>query len=223
MLRRNMGTTLRVCVPRGELALLYASWRNAYVTELPELSSEGAYRNLILDERRLSRAELEGATFDACSFVSADLRYARLNGAIFRDCNLTATRLAGANLFGATFERCKLMGVDFHDGLTLTATSFTGCNVDYAVFRGVVLDKMMFRQCTFVEADFSLASLRQATFEECDLSRVDLTGTTFFHTDLRGSMLSGWNVKRDALEGIVVTPGQMRDLAEEIGILVLDI
>ena len=81
---------------------------------------------------------------------------------------------------------------------------------------------MTFRDCTFVEADFSLASLRQATFADCNLSGVDLTETVFFQTDLRGSMLGGWNLKRDALEGIVVSTGQARELLGEIGVLVID-
>jgi fluoroquinolone resistance protein len=186
------------------------------------LQSDAEYRNLILDEARFSHAELEGTTFDACSFVSADLRNARLNGATFRDCNLTGVRIAGANLFGVTFERCKLMGVDFHDGITLTAASFTGCNLDYSNFRGVELDKMTFDDCTFVEADLSLASLRFAVFTNCDLTRVDLTETAFFQTDLRGSTLGGWNLRRDALDGIIVAPAQARDLLGELGILVLD-
>ncbi len=192
------------------------------MTELPALLPDGSYRNLVFDEMRYAHAELEGARFDGCSLAKVDLRDARLNGAVFQDCNLTGARLAGANLFGATFERCKLMGIDFRDGLTLTAATFTGCNFDYATFRGVELDKMRFQDCSFVEADFSMASLRHARFTDCDLSRVDLTETEFFQTDLRGSMLSGWNLKRDALEGIVVSPGQARDLAAEIGILVID-
>ena len=195
--------------------------RSLFVTDVPELLPDGLYRNLNLDEMRYAHSELEGATFDGCSLARVDLRNARLNGAAFQGCNLTGARISAA-LFGATFEGCKLMGIDFRDGLTLTAATFTGCNLDYAVFRGVELDKMRFQDCTLVEADFSMASLRHAQFTDCDLTRVDLTETEFFQTDLRGSILSGWNLKRDALKGIIVNPGQVRDLAAEIGILVLE-
>jgi uncharacterized protein YjbI with pentapeptide repeats len=190
--------------------------------DIIDLLPDQTYRNLTLDEQRHPRAELDGATFEACSLVRIDLRDARLNGAVFRDSDLTGARLAGAILFGATFERCKLMGIDFHDGLTLTAATFTGCNFDYTIFRGVTLDKMTFRQCTFVEADLSLASLRSASFRDCDLTSVDLTETAFFQTDLRGSTLGGWNLKRNDVGGIIVTTAQLYELALEIGILVDD-
>jgi len=198
------------------------SEQDCWMTELPELLPDRAYRGLALDGWRYAHVELESATLEACSFAGTDLRDARRNGATFRDCNLTRAKLAGANLFGTAFERCKLMGVDFHDGLTLTAAAFTGCNLDYTGFRGVVLDKMTFRQCTFVEADLSLASLRQATFADCDLSGVDLTETVFFQTDLRGSKLGGWNLKRDELAGIVVSTGQAQELMGEIRVLVVE-
>jgi fluoroquinolone resistance protein len=192
------------------------------VGELPELAPDGVYRNLVFDETRHAHAELDGARFEGCSLARVDLRNARLNGAVFRDCNLSGARIARANLFGVTFERCKLMGVDFHDGLTLTAATFTGCNLDFSIFRGVVLDKMTFRDCTFVEADLSMTSLRLATFADCDLSGVDLRETVFFQTDVRGSMLGGWNLKRDELAGIVVSPGQAWELLGEIGVLVIE-
>lgn len=192
------------------------------MTDPVELQPDGDYRNLILDEFRYTRAELDGTTFEACSLVHVDLRDTRLNGTLFRDCNLTGVRLAGANLFGATFERCKLMGVDFHDGLTLTAAAFTRCNFDYGNFRGVELDKMIFRDCTFIEADFSLSSLRQTVFTGCNLTGIDLTETVFFQTDLRGSTLGGWHLCRDSLAGIVVTSSQLRELASEIGIMAID-
>jgi hypothetical protein len=35
-------------------------------------------------------------------------------------------------------------------------------------------------------------------------------------------MLGGWNLKRDELAGIVVSTGQLRELAGEIGVLVID-
>ena len=194
----------------------------AQPSEPIELLPDHNYRNLMLDEQRHPRVELDGATFEACSLQRVDLRDTRLNGAAFRDCNLTGARLAGANLFGVTFERCKLMGVDFHDGLNLTAAAFTGRNLDYTVFRGVTLDKMVFRDCTFIEADFSLASLRHATVADCDLTAFFQTETAFFQTDLRGSTLGRWHLCRNDLKGIVVSSSQLCELAMEIGILVMD-
>lgn len=188
----------------------------------PDLRPDGVYRQETLDGARCARADLDGVTIEACSMIGIDLRNARLNGAVVRDSDLTGARLAGANLFGARFERCKFLGVDLHDGVTMTAASFDGCTFDYASFRGVRLDGMTFERCSFVEADLSLTSLRRTTFSACDLTRVDLIETAFFQTDVRGSNLTGWHLRRDRLDGIVVTSAQLRELAEEIGISVVD-
>jgi uncharacterized protein YjbI with pentapeptide repeats len=127
-----------------------------------------------------------------------------------------------ANFFAATFDQCKLLGWDFREGLNLTATTFTGCSLDYALLRGVDLAKQRFERCSFVEADLSLANLTEAAFMDCDLSNVDLQETTFRMTDLRGSNLTGWNLKRHDLAGIVITSAQAATLAEALGIQVLD-
>ena len=114
------------------------------------------------------------------------------------------------------------MGVDFRDGVTLTGATFTRCNLDYALLRGVSLAKMAWASCSLVEADLSLTDLREASFVNCDLTRVDLQEATFFQTDLRGANLTGWNLKRHDLHGAIITPAQFDALATELGILILE-
>ena len=179
------------------------------------------YRKLDLSGRDLRRADLEGTTFVDCVLARAILLGARCNAARFERCDLSGARLAGCNLFGAVFNECKLLGVDAHDGVTLTGISFANCNLDYALFRGVSLRKMRIDACSFRDADFSHADLREATFSACELSGVDITAARFQHTDLRGSNLTGWNLNTHDLAGIVISPAQFESLAFELGIQIV--
>ena len=187
-----------------------------------EIQADETYRGYAYDGQDLRHSGMEDYVFDDCSFIEADLTSSRLNGAVFRTCDLSGARMSGCKLFSASVDGCKLLGWDLRDGLNLTATAFTGCTLDFSLFRGVSLRKMMLERCALVEADLSLADLRETTFRDCDLSNVDLNEAIFHLTDLRGSTLTGWNLRRHDLAGIVIDTWQLRALATEIGILVLD-
>lgn len=187
-----------------------------------ELVGDREYRGLRLDGTVVKHKDLEGCSFVDCSFVGADLTGSRFNGSAFRSCDFSNARIAGCNLFSAAFERCKMIGLDFRDGVNLTATTFRECNLSYAVFRGLALTKMKFECCSLIEADLSLTDLKQASLVGCDLARVDIQGAAFWQTDLRGADLTGWDLKRHDLRGIVVTPDQFAFLATEIGIQIID-
>ena len=187
-----------------------------------DLVSDREYRNYVFDGMALDHKDLADCAFEGCSFVHTNLTGTRLNASVLRNCNLSNARVAGCNFFSTTFEGCKIMGVDFREGVTFTGTTFTTCNLDYAVFRGVSLAKMAFAACSFVEADLSLTDLQEASFVNCDLTRVDIQEATFFQTDLRGANLTGWNLKHHDLQGIIITPAQFGALAAELGILILE-
>ena len=140
---------------------------------------------------------------------------------MFRSCNLNGVKIAGSNLFSAAFEKCKLMGVDFREGITLTAATFKDCNLDYANFQGVSLERMVFEGSSFVEANLSFTNLERASFVGCDLAHADIQEAKFFQTDLRGANLAGWNLRQHDLRGVIITPAQFQALAAELGIQVM--
>jgi fluoroquinolone resistance protein len=131
------------------------------------------FRNCGFEGLALKRRQLEECLFLNCSFVKADFTNARLNGSTFRSCDLSGLKIAGCNLFGVTFEDCKMLGIDFKEGVIYTAASSRRCNLDYTIFRGVSLAKMVFEKCSFEEADLSLTDLEQASFMNCNLTHAD--------------------------------------------------
>lgn len=198
------------------------SGRRSEKRTVADLTGDGVYVDLDLSHQDLRHRPLENSRFERCSFVGADLTSARLNAGEFVGCDLSGARISGCNLFSASFVESKMLGLDFRDGVVLTATRFTRCRLDYTTFRGVSLKKISFARCSLVEADLSLTDLSHASFVDCDLSNVDLHEATLFMTDLRGATLSGWNVRRHDLAGIVISPAQCRHLIEELGIQVLE-
>jgi uncharacterized protein YjbI with pentapeptide repeats len=55
---------------------------------------------------------------------------------------------------------------------------------------------------------------------DADVSNVSFREARFSDTDFRGATLTGMNLKRDNLRGIIVTRKQFADLAHEIGITI---
>lgn len=80
---------------------------------------------------------------------------------------------------------------------------------------------MTFRDCTFVDADLSLASLRQATFVDCDLSGVDLGETVFSRLICAGRRLgTGSETGSIGRDHCFAKSGA--GIAGEIGVLVVE-
>lgn len=195
---------------------------SGHAPELPGLESDGRYRGLVLDGLSLKHLDLDNCEFDDCSLLGSDLTGSRFNATTFRACNLSNARIGGCNFFSSRFEQSKLLGVDFSDGVNLTATAFSDSTLDYATFRGVSLKGMCFERCSMIEADLSLTNLERASFVECDLSAVDVQEATFFQTDVRGSNLTGWNLRANNLAGTVMMSQQLSFLAHELGIEIID-
>lgn len=99
---------------------------------------------------------------------------------------------------------------------------FTRCTFELAKFSGLDLSEFRFDGSAFVEADLAHCNLTEASFLDCNLSDVRWEDAHFSDTDLRGANLSGLDPRRIDLRGAVITPGQARQLAEALGLTVID-
>ncbi len=76
---------------------------------------------------------------------------------------------------------------------------------------------------SFTETDLSLTNLKKTSFVNAYISTVVLDGAKLNLTDFRGAEIQRLNIKTQNLTGAILTPQQLKMLAEEIGITVLDI
>src|SRR5690606_27577565 len=141
-------------------------------------------------ELALARAELEACNFVACDLTEASLQGARLTACRFERCELALADLADASLRDVTFERCRLTGVDFgrleRDPLGLEAR-FEGCDLSFALFRGLDLRAFAFEGCLLPEAEFTRCDLRGVSFAGSDLARCGFADCDLRDADLRAA------------------------------------
>lgn len=167
-------------------------------------------------ELALARAELEACNSVACDLTEASPQGARLTACRFERCELALADLADASLRDVTFERCRLTGVDFgrleRDPLGLEAR-FEGCDLSFALFRGLDLRAFAFEGCLLPEAEFTRCDLRGVSFAGSDLARCGFADCDLRDADLR------------AARGYLVSPftnrvrGMRVTLPEAVGLL----
>ena len=62
----------------------------------------------------------------------------------------------------------------------------------------------------------------RTSFVNCDLVGTEFHEARFDQTDLRGAVLAGLNLRTQDLRGVILTNGQVTDLARELGIIVIN-
>lgn len=117
----------------------------------------------------------------------------------FHRTRLTGCNLSGTNLHNVLFYRCKLDLSLFHD------SQLTGCQ---------------FQECDIREADFQNTVLKRVIFRDCDLRNTRYPSTSLSGIDLRGSQLAGMHADTNELQGALVDPFQVTDIASMLGLVV---
>ncbi len=151
-----------------------------------------AVRRCALDETVLSRARIIDSVLSGVRGVGTDLSQASL-----RDVEVSDARLGGAQLHGAVLERVVVRGG----------------KIDFLNLRTSKLRDVAFEGCVLVEADFSGAELERVTFDDCTIARADFTGARMKDVDLRGAAAVDIARGIDRLDGAVISPSQLLDLA----------
>jgi uncharacterized protein YjbI with pentapeptide repeats len=98
---------------------------------------------------------------------------------------------------------------------------FDTCNFDYADLRGVDLSGLDLSNSSFFETDMSMANLDKTVFVNSRLTNVKWEAAKFNMTDLRGAEILGISLKQN-LRGVILTPQQVVQMAEAIGIHVVE-
>ena len=137
--------------------------------------------------------DLEGMTFELCSFTQCDfkghsLAKTRLLGCSFRSCDLSNVTLANARVREISFEECKLLGIQWVGLGDLIHPSFKGCILNYGNFLGLKLKKTTFHKCLLRDCDFSQADLSECDLREADLLNAKFHGTSLLKADLRHAL-----------------------------------
>lgn len=131
----------------------------------------------------------------------------------------------GASCLGIEFRSCDLKGTNFVKANFENQISrqsyfclayFTGCNLSYANFSGVRIEK-----CDLFENRWNGANLQSASLKHSDLSRSEFSEDAWEQFQMQGcdlthTELNGLNIRR-----VKFCHWQQEQLLEGLGILVL--
>lgn len=149
-----------------------------------------------IDDRRTSRVQLSGVSFQRANLQDAHLYMAVLEDSSFHGADLSGAILIGAALLDTIFTGANLAGAHLV-GAYLTHANLRGANLRGANLR---------------HADLSSASLRDA-----DLSGADLFGVDLTHADLSGANLCGADVRTYRIDDQTKLTGIRVDDATRLG------
>jgi fluoroquinolone resistance protein len=123
--------------------------------------------------------------------------------------------LHGANFAKASFENQVSRLVYF------CSAYITGCNLSYANFAGIRLEK-----CDLFENRWNGANLHSASLKNSDLSRSEFSEDAWEQFQMQGcdlthTELNGLNIRRVRLDGVKICDWQQEQLLDSLGVIVL--
>jgi uncharacterized protein YjbI with pentapeptide repeats len=166
-------------------------WDDKAMTDLRRSGADqaklAAIEGLVLRDRSLRFAVLDGSSLFAADLIGADLRQA----------SLVRARLPGAKLFGyaTLLQGLDLTGAQLQ-GANLNWTQLQGAKLGGAQLQGAGLTGARLRGATLHEAQLQDAGLAQAGLEGADLTGAQLQGAF-----LRGAQLPGAHLDGAQLQG----------------------
>lgn len=193
---------------------------------LSECLHDDQFDQVFLSETLESFAP-NGVEFERCLFRNVHISPMRptnctFTDCVFEDCGLPLVEWMGTSLRGCTFRGTKLSGSNWATAAwnafsSASPLSFEHCDLSHSSFMGVRISKMMFRNCTMADVDFSDSDLTGALFDECELEGANFSRANLAKADLRTALnyqidptstsLAGAKFSRTNLDGLVRTFG----------------
>lgn len=137
-------------------------------------------------ENRLKLADYENCTFVNCIFAEAYLSNINFFECDFIDCDFTNVKIKSTTFKEVVFNKCKMVGIPFAEANPfLLSFNCFDCNLSLALFYGLQLKAIQFKNCNLGQADFSECNLSQAIFDHCNLE-----GAAFGNTNLEKANFS---------------------------------
>ncbi len=137
----------------------------------------------------LTGIEFNDCTFLHCVFQEVTFRDCKFHRCAFKKCDLSLVKLDGTAFTETKFEDCKLRGINWTTSAwgrsklaVMKPVDFTGCSLNYNVFMGMSLRRVLMTQCTALDVGFEDANLSEA-----DCRETDFAGSRFARTDLTGA------------------------------------
>jgi uncharacterized protein YjbI with pentapeptide repeats len=166
---------------------------------------------LVLRDRSLRFAVLEGSRLYAADLAGSDLRNAKLIGSDLSGANLSYTKLQDADLSNAHLQEADLKQAQLQ-GASLWEANLRGADLNSALLRcavlilaelqGATLRLAALQGADLNDAHLQGADLSQAQLQDANLSNAHLGGADLFQAQLQDADLSDAHLQGANLQGV---------------------
>ncbi len=176
---------------------------------LRRLQTEPCFEEMTFESLEATGLDLTGKEFTRCVFRRVRLpesrwKLCRLEDCRFEECDLTRMDPMSLLAAGVQFHGCKLLGVDWSALGRNPVLSFESCDLRFASFVKLHLNRLSmkncrttganFLQCHLTGADFDGTELTGTRFEGNDLTRADFSGAAGLYLDPKHNRTKGTRI-----------------------------
>lgn len=132
-----------------------------------------------------SRAMLMGLKMDRSRFTAADLSNLLIYNCAVRWSSFDRADISYGLLLGTSFHQSSFRGAILSQS-HIFSCEFSGCRMKNLTFIGVRVDKAIFYDNDFSEANIARGSFNNCVFRRCNLERLNISNTVFTHCTFYG-------------------------------------
>ncbi len=134
--------------------------------------------SLTLSDCRFKGVLVDGAKWDNCSCLNADLSVWSMDGAVFKRCNFILSEVEGKDFSTVSFEQCNFFQSNMKQVKmrSINGSIFAECQLDEADFKHANADGALFGMVQASKARFDHAKLNGAMFPKAILTGAVFTG-----------------------------------------------
>jgi len=95
-----------------------------------------------------------------------------IEGLNFKNCHIISKSFENGIFSANIFEHTKIEDVNFDHDIIMNS-NFMNCKLENSIFRGVLLDRVMFFNCIFINVVFIGATFKETNFKESKFFNVE--------------------------------------------------
>ena len=140
---------------------------------------EQSFNGLDFRQEVVPAVTFDDCTFQDCNFSETQFKRCSFRNCHFKNCDLSLCEVEYCRFQRSQFKDCKLIGINWAKVGQLQWIAFHNCNLSYATFMELDLQKALITGCLAKEATFAETNLTEA-----NCTHTDFIDSRFIHTNL---------------------------------------
>ncbi len=137
----------------------------------------------------------------------------------FINCDFSNTSFSKASIHRVEFINCKMTGIIF-DETIIKDVCFKESLLNLSSINESKLENIVFEESKLLTTDFFNSKLKNTHLKKCDLTESKFMDTSLAGIDISSSFFESLSIKKEDLEGCIVSPLQAIQMASLMGLVV---